>query len=93
VAYFVFYFLLNLFLLFFLDSHKASVLFYTLMGFPPFPLFFLKFVIVWILLSSLGAVVAPLVFGLLVANAGLLVLYYNFFSSRVVSLFRESFIL
>lgn len=86
------YFTLTFFLLFY-SSKVPTICLFTLMGLPPFPLFFVKFTIVWVLLnSSVITSVVLIIFILILSNFVNMTLYFNYLSSFYKVSFSNSFI-
>lgn len=96
--YLVVYSLILFLVIFWSDSSFIlTVRFYSLIGFPPFPLFFAKIRLVFSsLIFSTLVVSVPVITRLtfiLFSNAILLILYFNFLRSHIKSIFNLSFIL
>lgn len=88
LLYFLIYSLLSFFLIFYPSSPYTTPLFFSLIGFPPLPLFFVKILILYYsLLSGMGV---TLPFFLLLSNVALISLYFNFSSFSLKSLYSSS---
>jgi len=79
-------------LYFLITTSNSPVLFFTLIGLPPFPLFFIKIVILFLILRSvaMSSTLLVFLFLLLLGNSILLVLYFRYFSSVVINVFKTS---
>lgn len=88
LIYFLLYSFLSFFLIFYSTSSYSSLLFFTLMGFPPFPLFFFKILILYFLLITSFPI--SLIFFLILTNVALISLYYNISSFSLKSMYSSS---
>lgn len=94
--YFQVYFFIYSCIIFFLlttDRISQAPMVFTLMGLPPFPLFFIKLGIVLEALeyASITATIGFMSFVLLLSNILLLVLYFNYLFPSYISKYRSSF--
>lgn len=91
---FLYFTLYTLTIYYLIKSSFSPFLFFTLIGLPPFPLFFLKVIILFLTLnlSGLYSTLSLFMFLLLTGNAVILILYFRFYSSRMMNSFKASFL-